>query len=137
MSQKRCCWREWKKIKALNYHRKTLHKDYHRDLDDAGGSCIIMHFWQSLKKLYFHGFQNLHCEISLSFFFTKLALNFKAIYTCKDKHRALNRSDIKATQQHLTSILTISVFRENVNFWHRTEQSFLEEVSCHGRLHCH
>jgi hypothetical protein len=59
-------------------------------------ACIILHFWQSLKKLYFHGFQNLHCEISFAFFFTKFALNFKAIYTCKDKHGALNRLHYKS-----------------------------------------
>ena len=62
---------------------------------------------------------------SLFFFSTKFAFNVKAIYTCKDKHVALNRLHYyNAQQQHLTSILikegggTISVFGENVNFWH-------------------
>ena len=68
-------------------------------------ACIFLHFWQNSEKLYFHGFQNSHCEISF-FFSTKLAFNVKAIYTCKDKHVALNRLHYNsAQQQHLTSIL--------------------------------
>ena len=89
VGQKRCYWREWRNIKAPKYHRKTLHKDYHRDLDDAG-----LHYSALLAKLeetVFPSISNLHCEISFAFFFTKFALNFKAIYTCKDKHGALNR----------------------------------------------
>ena len=68
-------------------------------------ACIFLHFWQNSEKLYFHGFQNSHCEISF-FFSTKFAFNVKAIYTCKDKHVALNRLHYNsAQQQHLTSIL--------------------------------
>jgi len=37
--------RKWKKTKSLEYHRKTLHKEYHRDLDDAG-----LHFSALLAK---------------------------------------------------------------------------------------
>ena len=94
IGQKGCCQREWKKMKALKYHRKTLHKDYHRDLDDAGlhYSALlakfeetrfpwISKFMRSLSFVYF----------SFFLFFMKFALNFKAIYTCKDKHGALNR----------------------------------------------
>jgi len=74
IGQMRCCWREWRNIKALKYHRKTLHKDYHRDLDDAGlhYSALLAKFEETV----FPWISKFVRSLSFFFLFYKICIKF-------------------------------------------------------------